>query len=98
MSRWSERAREAIRRAHETVPEDATLQERMKIVDAAYPFGQRELWPYKAWLKARKSYLQSYGYKPKPKTPTPLFDCTCDAHSKAPHKPGCPMHVEKAKA
>jgi hypothetical protein len=68
MTEWSAYARDAIRRAHLTVPADATLAERKAIVDAAYPFGERAMWPYKAWLKARKAYLRQYGYGP----PLPL--------------------------
>lgn len=95
MSGWSEGARQAIHNAHATVPKGATLKERMAIIDAAYPFDARENWPYKAWLTARTNYLRPYGYRPKPKAPTPLFDCSCGVHSSVPHKAGCPMFVSK---
>lgn len=65
---WSDAARRAIAQAHLTVPADATLTERKRIIDDAYPFGERSMWPYKAWLKARKAYLVKYGYGP----PLPL--------------------------
>jgi hypothetical protein len=42
------------------VPPEATFAERKKIIDAAYPFGERAMWPYKAWLKARKKYLAQF--------------------------------------
>lgn len=93
MTEWSARARDAIANAHKTVPEGASLKERMKIIDAAYPFWGRENWPYKAWLKARSKYLRPYGYRPKPMPLAPLFDCTCDVHSSAPHRAGCPLVV-----
>lgn len=61
---WLETAERYIREAHEKVPKDATLKERMKIIDAAYPFYERKYHPYKQWLKARKSYLNKYDQKP----------------------------------
>lgn len=32
-----------------------------KIIDANYPFGQRKMFPYKAWLRARKEFFSKYG-------------------------------------
>ena len=32
--------------------------ELIKLVDDAYPFGPRELWPYKAWLIERRLWLK----------------------------------------
>ncbi len=69
---WSDHARKVIALVHAGLPEAATLAERKAAVDAAYPFGSRGYWPYKAWLKARRAYLVPYGYKPRtpiPKTP-----------------------------
>lgn len=65
---WSDDARKVIGKVHLSLPEDATFEERKKAVDAAYPFGVRQYWPYKAWLKARKAYLSKYGaiYPQKP--------------------------------
>lgn len=71
MSEWSALARAAIEKVAATIPEDAPLKERKAIVAAAYPFGQRQYWPYKAWCKAQKAYLSRYGYKAEP--PGPLF-------------------------
>lgn len=70
MSRWSEIARQTVERVALTIPADATFRDRKAAIDAAYPFGQRAYWPYKAWLKARRRYLAPYD----PKTPAPLFD------------------------
>lgn len=30
-------------------------------IDAAYPFGERAHWPYKAWLKARRRLFPLFG-------------------------------------
>lgn len=72
---WAEIARRAIQRVNDALPDDVSLRDRIKAVDAAYPFGERSYWPHKAWLKARRAYLTHYGYFPKgaPKTPAPLF-------------------------
>lgn len=32
-----------------------------KEIDAAYPFGERAMWPYKAWLSARKEFFARHG-------------------------------------
>lgn len=72
MTNWSDVARATIAKAHLTVPEGATFAERKAIVDAAYPFGERAYWPYKAWLKARKAYLAKHD--PAAPKPAPLFD------------------------
>lgn len=72
---WGQLAAEAIAVAHSTVPEGATLAQRKRIIDLAYPFGQRRHWPYKAWLAQRRKYLAPYGgHKPSPSAPLlPLF-------------------------
>ncbi|WP_417070752.1 hypothetical protein [Niveibacterium terrae] len=41
-----------------------------KDIDAAYPFGKRSMWPYKAWLTARKEFFAKHGLPRRvPKTP-----------------------------
>lgn len=60
---WSDHARSTIAAVHEAVPAGATLAERTKAVDAAYPFGLRAHHPYKAWLKVRAAYLAQFGYQ-----------------------------------
>jgi len=57
---WTEAARACIREAHLSLPPNATLKEREKKLREAYPFGERRGWPYKAWLAARKAYLDKY--------------------------------------
>ena len=67
MSTWADEAGQVIAEVHRTLPETASLAERKAAVDAAYPFGRRSHWPYKAWLRARREYLRQYGYAPKSK-------------------------------
>jgi hypothetical protein len=59
---WYDSAVEHIRKATLSLPADMPLAERAKVVDAAYPFGAREHFPYKMWLKARYGYLRHFGY------------------------------------
>ncbi|MFL5900918.1 MAG: hypothetical protein ACJ75S_06930 [Solirubrobacterales bacterium] len=63
MGSWSDMAQETIQRVHASLPDDATLEQRKKAIDDAYPFGERKYSPYKTWLKARRSYLARYGHK-----------------------------------
>lgn len=70
MTDWSASARATIDLVALTIPADAPFKERKALIDAAYPFAERSHWPYKAWLKARKSYLAKYDpAKPKPAPP-----------------------------
>lgn len=71
---WRQEASAVIYAATKNLPDDLPLKDRMKIVDSAYPFGARSNYPYKAWLKARRSYLSIHGYRPKSKAliETPL--------------------------
>lgn len=64
IGKWGLASREAIREATRvwcdsrgsmptaSMP-DSEKQAYMKIVDKHYPFGQRAMFPYKAWLKER---------------------------------------------
>jgi hypothetical protein len=74
MSDWGARAWEVIARIHNSLPQDATFEQRRAALRDAYPFGQRELWPYKAWCKAQRQYLARYEpHKQTPRLPlTPL--------------------------
>lgn len=62
-SHWAEQAYHTICRVHDGMPETASLSDRTKAVDEAYPFGQRKYHPYKQWLKVRRAYLARYGYR-----------------------------------
>jgi len=64
MASWFDAAASQIASVHSEIPPDATLAERMKAIDDAYPFGPRSRHPYKQWLKARAQYLRPYGYSP----------------------------------
>lgn len=57
---WSEVARNTIAALDQRLPEQMTLKERKAAIHAAYPFGPREYWPYKAWCKARRAYLANF--------------------------------------
>lgn len=72
MASWGDHARATIQRVALTIPDSATLKERKAAIDAAYPFGTREHWPYKAWCKARRAYLERYGLEPIRKTTNQL--------------------------
>lgn len=71
MSAWAHQARTTIEQLALTIPADTPFKERKAIIDAAYPFGERAYWPYKAWLKARKAYLAKHD--PATPKPPPLF-------------------------
>lgn len=62
-SRWRDHSRRIILATLATLPPDATDAERRKAVSASYPFGERAMHPYKAWLKEVRSIL---GPKDKP--------------------------------
>ncbi len=68
---WSIISRTTIARVALTIPAAATFKERKAAIEAAYPFGPRSHWPYKAWCKARRAYLRQYD--PKAPPPAPLF-------------------------
>jgi hypothetical protein len=63
-SYWRRQAALAIVEAHAALPDDCTLAERKKAIDAAYPFGQRKYHPYKMWLLERRLYLIHHGERP----------------------------------
>lgn len=60
MSQWNDRAAAAILKA---LGESTHLsgKERLKHIDAAYPFGARAYHPYKQWLKVRRQLLVAHG-------------------------------------
>lgn len=57
---WSQKSREVIARVHARLPENATLKQRKAALRDAYPFGERNYWPYRAWRKARREYLAKF--------------------------------------
>lgn len=65
---WKDEAAEIIRDATASLPDDATLKDRITAINAACPSWWRQMsWPQKAWQAARREYLVRYGYKPRTK-------------------------------
>ncbi len=71
---WRIEARKVINAVHAGLPDGASLDDRKKAIDAAYPFGPRQYHPYKMWLIERRAYLAKHGYvgKGKKLVETPL--------------------------
>lgn len=57
---WSDIARKTLAEVAATVPDELPMKERKAIVEAAYPFGPREMWPYRTWRKACKAYYANF--------------------------------------
>ncbi len=75
MRSWQDHAEDVLQALDETLPDQMTKLDRIKAVQAAYPFGARSGWPYKAWLKARRRYLGMFnedGLRCWPKRPSGL--------------------------
>jgi hypothetical protein len=53
---WKEKSLDLISRIVLSMP-NAGLNDVIKAVDAAYPFGERKYYPYKAWLQAKREIL-----------------------------------------
>lgn len=57
-SRWYEWAAATITRVlAEAAAQGLDAEATRRLVDAAYPFGPREHWPYRQWLRARRELL-----------------------------------------
>ncbi len=56
-SRWRQRADHVIRRVLATLPLDMPTNEKRRRVEEHYPFGPRELLPYRHWCKAVNTAL-----------------------------------------
>ncbi|MCL4068136.1 hypothetical protein M3484_16315 [Pseudomonas sp. GX19020] len=70
---WAERARATINAVDQGLPPDATLQQRILAVDAAYPFIRRAHYPYQVWCRVRRNYLSKFGYVPQNAARGPLL-------------------------
>lgn len=57
---WYETACKIITELDKSLPSDLSLKERRKAVREAYPWGERTMWPYKAWCKAQREYLARF--------------------------------------
>lgn len=67
MGLWTDHSNAVIRGVLDTLPTGATEEEARKALSASYPFGERAMHPYKAWLKAVKTALaREYGRRVKP--------------------------------
>lgn len=59
-SHWYDTAEHVIRDVLAKLPPGADKRATLEAVDAAYPFGQRSMWPYKKWLEARRQVLHEF--------------------------------------
>lgn len=59
-SRWRRWAREAIDQAvAEAEKQGLDRAATLKLIDDAYPFGQRKMWPYAKWLQERRITIEA---------------------------------------
>lgn len=75
VSHWGRQARSTIANVVAANP-DKSEAELLELVDAAYPFGERKYWPYKEWLKARRTFIERKATEAKDITP---IGRRCDA-------------------
>ncbi len=62
MTSWRDEAWEVMGKVRaECLAKNMTPPEISKAIDDAYPFGERAMYPYKAWLSARKKFFEQYG-------------------------------------
>lgn len=61
---WAERTRATINAVDQSLPADATRDQRIAAVDAAYPFLRRAHYPYQVWCRVRRNYLSKFGFAP----------------------------------
>ena len=54
---WTDRALVALHLIAEALPKDTPVDKCRKVMLALYPWGERENWPYKAWLNSVKRAL-----------------------------------------
>lgn len=84
---WRDIAEHVIHQVDQALPTDAPLADRVKAIDAAYPFGVRDHHPYKIWLDCRRKYLGRHGYQGSRMKAGgidwgPLFEPNGDSHAK----------------
>lgn len=68
MGRWRDIARPLIAEELRAIgyPKQCDLAFARKVLRAAYPFGEREYWPYKVWLNECRKQLRLQLTKDKP--------------------------------
>lgn len=64
---WRERWAAKIQEVHETLPDDATLEDRINAIKHLAPHKYDASWAKKSWQAARRDYLVRYGHVPKTK-------------------------------
>ena len=60
---WAEGAYRAIRAVIEAMPDGEAPADTLARVDAAYPFGERAMFPYKMWLRDRAVLMVALGLR-----------------------------------
>lgn len=78
LSHWRLRAREVIEEALVGVDRHDVAAVK-RAIDAAYPFGERAMWPYRMWLVERRAALAAAS--------AGLPSCACRACGAGPGKP-----------
>jgi len=82
---WGQAARKIIERVLSTMP-GASIKEKQVALRAAYPFGERRYWPYRAWRRQVRIALglqkdRTRGARsPHASLDTPLFDSVNESH------------------
>lgn len=62
MSNWRDQAFMVMFKVHaEQLQAGANPQQIADAIDKAYPFGERQYWPYKTWLSVRKYFFALKG-------------------------------------
>lgn len=59
---WREMWAEKIYEVHKTLPDDATLEDRIAAIKHLTPSQYDPSWAKKSWQAARRDYLKKYGY------------------------------------
>lgn len=71
MSEWEQMHAERIWEVHKTLPDDATLEDRIKALRKITPSSSDPSWSRKTWQRARLKYLTKFGYVSKHKKKLP---------------------------
>lgn len=69
VNHWRAKSRAVIAQVRREHPE-AEGAELKKLISAAYPFGERAMWPYKLWLEEVRKALRLGGKRPDPEQKT----------------------------
>ena len=72
MNRWRQAAAPIIEEVIRCCGDGCDESFVRKAISASYPFGEREYWPYKVWLRDVSRQLGKRFPKEAPRTPDPL--------------------------